>query len=345
MEKGPEFRIVGDAPQEIKEDVKKEHVGRFSEKHLKHLPKEWVEKLQQNEEEKDPRECALITLADKETSERMKEAGVSPFRVPERNIHVVLDKIMNELGYGSYEGISMGEHQAIAINRGLIPKDNAVRFGLIVFHELMHLKGQTALETEINAHDEKPRTTIYKKGVSIYPSQKKLSENDFYEYFRGLEEAIVSSEERRYYEKMLEDPSLHKEREWLKSKKAKQIKKKIGLKKSIDPEEITWLSEDGKDHGRFSYPKPYAVLLYVCEEIQKEFPQQYSSPEEVRKEFVKSQFTGRSSLIAKLIEKTFGEGNFRVLGTMDPHEASATRMLELLRRARVRKIRGSNAVT
>jgi hypothetical protein len=43
--------------------------------------------------------------------------------------------------------------------------------------------------------------------------------------------------------------------------------------------------------------------------------------------------------IARLVERTFGEGSFRALGSMDAAQDSAILSLETLRRARARQSR------
>jgi len=59
----------------------------------------------------------------------------------------------------------------------------------------------------------------------------------------------------------------------------------------------------------------------------------------VYKVFLKAHFTGRLLPIGRLIEKTFGEGSFRLLGNMDTDDESGALHLESLEKARRRQIR------
>ena len=78
------------------------------------------------------------------------------------------------------------------------------------------------------------------------------------------------------------------------------------------------------------------MLEYVCSEIQKQFPDKYQSIEEVFKEFLKANFTGQLLGIARLVEQTFGEGSFRLLGNMTEDKSSAVLYLDSLRKARIK---------
>jgi len=57
---------------------------------------------------------------------------------------------------------------------------------------------------------------------------------------------------------------------------------------------------------------------------------------------LKSNFSGKLLSIASLVEKTFGEGYFRILGTMTNKPDSAIQMLEVLRKARLRKTKNKD---
>ena len=95
------------------------------------------------------------------------------------------------------------------------------------------------------------------------------------------------------------------------------------------------------DWESVSYFSQRQVLEYVCGEIQKEFPNQYDNADDVFKEFLKSHFNGRLLPVARLVEKTFGEGSFRLLGNMGTDRKSGISHLELLRKARIRHMRSS----
>ena len=66
---------------------------------------------------------------------------------------------------------------------------------------------------------------------------------------------------------------------------------------------------------------------------------QYADADEVYKVFLKAHFTGQLLPIARLVEKTFGEGSFRLLGNMDTENKSGVLHLESLKKARMRQVK------
>ena len=77
----------------------------------------------------------------------------------------------------------------------------------------------------------------------------------------------------------------------------------------------------------------------MCAEIQKQFPDQYQSADDVFKVFLNAHFTGKLLPIGRLVEKTFGEGAFRALGNMGTHREDGALHFETLKKARARQIR------
>lgn len=113
------------------------------------------------------------------------------------------------------------------------------------------------------------------------------------------------------------------------------MRKKLAEKKEIPEDDIIWIDEKNEnDYETVSYRQQREVLNYVCAEIQKQFPDRYQSADDVFEEFLKSHFTGRLLPIARLVEKTFGEGNFRLLGNMNAEKESGVLHLESLKKAR-----------
>ena len=133
---------------------------------------------------------------------------------------------------------------------------------------------------------------------------------------------------------------LKKEKEWLVSEEAKELKRKLAEKKRISEDEIIWVGKETQnDWETFAYRPHRMVLNYVCDEIKKEFPDQYTDSGAVFKEFLKANFTGQLMTIARLVEKTFGEGSFRLLGNMGTKNNDAVLCFETMKKERSRKVR------
>ena len=99
------------------------------------------------------------------------------------------------------------------------------------------------------------------------------------------------------------------------------------------------IREKENDWKIISYVAHREVLTYICAEIQKEFPERYKSSDDVFKEFIKAHFTGQLLLISSLVEKTFGEVSFRILGNMTPEQESAVLYMETFRKLRLKKLK------
>jgi len=336
MEKAPEFRIIGGASPEKKEQAKKE-VEQALFNQFESISPQDREQLEKLEYPKSEKELAFIDFANKETDELMKEAGMDPYDIPAENYHIVPPEL--------YTKVHTGTATTAAIKQGIVFnaqyfRDNPVTFGASALHETLHLKGHFSLEVE--EEGEKVKKTPYREGVTVRALQRHGFHGKYHRHFDGLHEAIVATQEKKLLGKLLELPELTKEKEWLMSDEAKELRKKVAENEEIPEDDILWVGKKGKnDWASVSYSTQRQVLDYVCTKIQKEFPDQYQSADEVFKEFLKAHFTGQLLPIARLVEKTFGEGSFRLFGNMDHSEESGVLHLESLKKARARATKQS----
>ncbi len=343
MENGPEIRVVGKKPAEAKEKIKKEMLGYFGEKHLESLPEESRKEVLTLEYPKTPEELELIAFANKKTNELMVKAGVKPYDIPANNIHIIPPDLYRKALDSTHasDAATFYSHQMIIFNAEVV-RNNKHAFGILNFHEQMHLKGCAAFEVETGKDDkgnEETKPASFREGLTILSPLKKDEQKLYHSHFRGLHEAVVSYKEREFAKEMLDIPVLKEEKKWLESAEAGELKNKITKDKKISSEDILWVSRDGKEWNTLSYPKHQKVLLFLLEEIQKEFSDKYKTTDDAYAEFLKSQFTGSLLNIAHPIEKTFGKGSFEVLGMMTSEAKSAVQMLEYLRRARAKQIK------
>jgi len=336
MKRIPEFRIVGSASTEKKAEVKKDLERNFSDQ-LASLTEVDREKLEQLEYPKSEQELALIAFANEETNRLMQEAGVEPYDIPTENYHIVPPEIYKKSAAGTGTASTFFKQQMIIFNAENY-RSNPVYFGASALHETLHLKGHTAFEVE--AEGEKIEKTLYRAGVEVLALQQLNSERKYHRHFFGLHEAIVANQEKKSLPKLFELPELKESKIWLMSDEAQELRKKLALKKEIPENEIFWVDQRGKDDWeRFSYYQQCRVLDYVCAEIQKQLPEKYQSADRVFKEFLKAHFTGHLMSIARLVEKTFGEGSFRLLGNMSADDVSGNLSLEALQKMRQKFIR------
>lgn len=336
MEKGPEIRVIGNANAEQK-DVEKKKIAQLLFNHFESLDADEREQLEKFEYPKSEKELACIDFANRETGELMKEAGVEPYDIPVENYHIVPLELYKKAGGGG-SGTAFTTMQGMIFNADHL-RGSPVAFGDVAVHETLHIKGH--LSVEVTDIEGKIDTRHYRRGVAIASSQRYDDSGKYHEHFRGLDEAIVATQEKKSLAKLLELPELLEEKEWLLSDKANELKKKIAREEGVLEEDIIWVGGKGKDDLKVvGYRQQREALDYACSEIQKQFSEQYQSKDGVFKEFLKSHFTGQLLPIARLVEKTFGEGSFRLLGNMASKDSSSGVMtFESLKKARARQLR------
>jgi len=336
MEKGPEIRVIGRASADKKEQAKKE-IEQFLYDHFESLSPQEQEQLKKLEYPKSEKELALINFANEETSRLMQESGIEPYDIPEKNLHIIPSDFYRNSTRGRGTAAAFNIKQGILFDAQYF-RDNPVSFGSATLHEMLHLKAH--LSIEVQEEDEKIEKTPYREGVTVIALQKHGYYGKYHEHFDGLHEAIVAETEKRLLVKLLDTPELAAEKEWLMSAEAKEMKKELVEKEGISEDDIIWVGKKGKDDWEtVSYFQQRNVLNYVCAEIQKQFPEQFQNPDEVYKVFLNAHFTGRLLPIGRLVENTFGEGSFRMLGNMNIEDESGVLHLESLKKARGRKMR------
>lgn len=328
MEGAPKIRIVGNASPEENEYIT-DKFDQLLNNHNNSLSIEERERIRGHEYKKTEIQTAVIEGANRITSELMRGLGVEPYDIPLENIHIISSDLYNKAYPNSSIASVSYTGQGIIINAKEV-RDDIVYFGSVVIHEILHLKAHLSLE--IRKTSDRARTTIYRAGVTINSLQY---EKMYHEHFKGLHEAIVTEAEKMLHKRLLDLPELTKEKEWLTSKKVTGWKRYTAKAEGIPDDEFKWVGKKGKKMFGFAYYDQRVVLKYVCKEIQKQFPDQYKNIDEVFREFLKAHFTGRLLTIARLVEKTFGEGSFRLLGDMNTDSKSTKLCLNHMKLSRV----------
>lgn len=284
MDKGPNFRIVGGAPEEKKSQAKASIESRVFH-HMDEWPPEAQEEIIKFEFSKTPEYLECINFANEETNRLRKEAGLAPYDFPADNFHFLPAKFFAKFVEKKYaNGNTNNNRHTVFINMGNI-KNNLQLLKSVVFHEMLHAKGHIAWEIE-DGEGLGFYKSLYRDGFSAISSQKNMKENRNHSHFDGLNEAIVAEQEKR----------------------------------SVP------------ERGEFSYKEQREVLNYICQEVSKCMPDQYSSPEDVFKEFLNAHFSGKLLVISRFMERVFGKGSFRILGNMTPEQESGILTLEFLKK-------------
>jgi len=207
-----------------------------------------------------------------------------------------------------------------------------LKFGLTVAHEAFHLNGHVAVQV-YQTEESKAYLSAFRKGVVIDSPEKKFERGPVKNYFYGLEEALAATFEKKSFKRMINLPQFEEEKIWLMSGDAQMIIERLSKEWNFPKDEVGVVSKDGHV-SLFPSNEQRQVLGYICDQIAIVFPDEYQSPDDVLREFFKAQITGEILGIARLVEKTFGNGSFRLLGEMDMEPESGILHLELFKKAR-----------
>ena len=321
----PEPVIVGPATPEKKKEYKQMILERFGERHYEQIPENQRKILESLEYEKKPYEKLAIEKANEITNSLLNEFGLASFDVPERNIHIVPEKLYKQIEKDDdLIATTFQDRQLIVLNAERLthPIDRTAT----IFHEIIHLKNYLALE----AHEDlyKP----YHSGLKISASRKKSEKIGFFTAFSGLNEAVVSEIEKKYFLQLIRDNQFLKdEYHWETSKEAQELKEKVAKEKNRKSDEIMWISKDGKNFNFFPYYEQRKVLNYIVDSLYEDNANKFNSRDEVMKLFFKSHFDGKLLPIARLIEKSFDKGAFRIIGMMDDENSAGLLMDYLIK--------------
>ena len=147
MAKGPEFRMIGGASPEKKEQAR-EKMEQALFQHYESLSPREKEEMAKFEYPKSEKEVALINFANRETDALMQEAGIEPYDVPAENYHLVASELYEEMA-----GENSGTATTLVTKQGIIFdaqyfRDNPVFLAAVALHETLHLKGHFSMEVE-----------------------------------------------------------------------------------------------------------------------------------------------------------------------------------------------------
>lgn len=335
------FRIIGDAGDNAKAEARQAFEHKLFD-HLDSLSDSERAELRKLEYRKTPDQLTLIDFANDETNKLRAKFGLPEYDIPYDNYHIIPPELYKKASGKNGTGAAFFWRQSIILNSDKL-NDDLYKFGYVVLHESLHLKGHTAIEVAEREDDgedgqkiTKTKSGLVREGLGVNSAIAKDEEGLMHAHFSGLHEAVVAMFEKKFSYKMLELPVLKKEKDRLSSPEVIKFKREIADKYNIDINEINYVNLDRREWGVFSYRRHREVLDYLCQEIQSQFSDRFSDKDEVLMEFARAHFTGRLIGLAKLIDGTFGPGYFRILGNMSIDDNSAILTLETFRKARIR---------
>jgi hypothetical protein len=336
MEKVHNFNIVGSESDSEREKITNELNNRLNNSRSL-IPEKELDRLKATEYPKGPLETAAISFANEYSNLLMRQAGVESHNIPTDNYYVLPKGEYSRItDSDDSSGFAFIPKKAILIN-ALECNGKPLKMALVILHETLHCKSFLSMELKSDESDSEHK--VHREGVAVKSSIKNDKEKGFkHEHFRGLHEAIIANLEKRALFEMSKLPELQDEIARLNTPEMIEKKKKISERRKISAEDLVWVSDVSEDNNFISYPRSRFVLDYICDEIQKQFYNQYKNPEEVFQEFSNAQFNGELLTIARLVGATFGEDSFRILGNMDTDANSAALCLETLKKLRLKNL-------
>lgn len=266
-------RIVGLTP-EIKERIGevRAHVDRL-------IDERGARFINDFEVEKTEREMKIINFVITEADRVLKDLGrENPAEIAGSNIHLLREG-------GTYEytkrRLRTGAHAtklgSVVVDR----QESEVKFALVLFHELMHMKAYKALQL-IQDGGGKNKLDMYRSGFSVADRQAKNV------YFESFEEAVITYLTQRFYtDVVFMDPLFFEE--------VSGSETRHEISRANELESLNKLVDNLWEHNKDTY----------------------RTREDIFNLFVDAHVNGGLLKIGKLIEKTMGKGSFRQLAS-DP---------------------------
>lgn len=315
MEKLSSFeRVVGNAPETIKEQILKDRGERFDNQVFK--------ELESKELKKTPEELQIISLANDITDEILKKYGLDEFNIPAKNIHIIKEQQWpaGKQGSAFYET----RFQAVAIRE----QQSLVAFLRKIIHELLHFKSYNALQTTVGKNSQ---LIDYRVGLSVNTRDGK------FRYFTNLNEAITEELTKRLFAKTSQNKIFARELHQTKKIIATypraiadsggdlfdsdtfyaNVEGKKSFKESIG--RFFGIAEKSKriNTEKFTYSEERKIINTLIDKLFEKNKAHFKNREDVFNIFAKGMMTGNILPVGKLIDKTFGSGTFRKIGELD----------------------------
>jgi hypothetical protein len=259
------------------------------------------------EKEKTEKELLVIEDVNKATNELRKKRGLEPFDIPPDNIHILKkDKSLPNL-IGGFTNPMEG----FILIQGA---DTALQLGKHVFHEMEHAKVHNIVQVLPESGEIYP----FRQGLEVYP-RRQIDRILFPKpetcYFRELSESVVEEYARRYVMSQLDNPLYTDDFAQTKLLR-EEVLKRSQYSLLLNPEIFQfYLLDNDIICEEFSYRKHRESLYRIRLALSQKYPEKFEDSEDVLDLFGDAMFTGKTLELSRLMEKIFGKGTMRAIGT------------------------------
>jgi hypothetical protein len=324
MEK-PEIFIHGNVDEEEKKEEALNIKEVYEKGYSSNLSQKEIDKLLHTEKPKTPIDLEIINLSNTLTNELLTKYGLKPFDLKENNVHIIDTKLYKKFA-GDLENTDacyQASHQAIFVE-DIGEEPITERVGKIL-HETIHFKGFQSYQIfefqdkkSKNPNDSLVYQGPFRAGLKVSSSLRKMEENDepFSVRFKGLNEAVVVELERKLLPDLITRAENIPKEPYLDFEE----KTRVAPFYNIDPSEIEFVFPSEGSISTYAYPDEREVLSLLVESILQD--DSSLNRDEVMDKFFRAHFSGNILEIARLIEKSFGKGSFRILADMNDYKSS-----------------------
>lgn len=242
-------------------------------------------KKREHEIEKTQHDIELLNFAQSAVDEYLQKYGrEQKIVLPLERIH-----ILKEGGVGMTSSkVGGGSHSTYGSSVDLDRSPSDITFTLRAFHELVHAKSYQALQAT-STRDEKtgqPHIVPFRSGLSV------VTRDGEKVYFRSLNEAVVATLERRFYDEKVKGNPL-------------------------------FANDQGEPE--LSRERELETLTEFVDDLWEKNKTSFRDRNEILDLFIEAGVTGKLLKVARLIEKTYGRGSVRKGAEKDvyyPHTQS-----------------------
>lgn len=276
------------------------------------------------EKEKTPEQQELIGRINREMRDFLAQYGVGSIQVPTENIHILdkskfteeeLKKIQQE--FGTENGFYSALNQSVVIMKDY--DISKLTFLQTLVHELLHLQGfysyqksrQESADLTLEKQGDSASMNIRRSGFSIGTTDGKIL------LFHRLNESVITELEIRFEKTyMMKWPELEIELQ-TRDVYIEQIAQQTSRPIETVKQEVAGVKGDetlGYKGVSYPYHEERQQFNSLVDELYEKNKGDFEFREDVFKLFAEATMTGRLLTTARLIEKTFGKGSFRVIG-------------------------------
>ena len=264
-------------------------------------------KFSEFEKKKTEKDLLVIEDTNNATNELRIKRGLEPFDIPPNNIHI----LNKSRSFQNLIGGFTKPMEGFILIQGV---DTMLQLGKHLFHEMMHAKARNIVQALPDSDEIYP----FRQGFEIYP-RKQMDRILFPKsetcYFRELNESAVEEYTRRYIISQINNP-LYAD-DFAQTKLLREEALKRNLYSLLLNQEIFQFYLSGNDImcEEFSYKKERESLYRIRLTLFQKYPEKFANTEDALDLFGDAMFTGKTLELSRLMEKTFGKGTMRAIGT------------------------------